>query len=633
MNASDEHSLTASQPLRRNPDNDLTDLLHLCRDPGQLFGLVYGGSRSGKTDLINQLLDRLPPGVEGLSIYLRNANGKSLRSVITYIVRQAYQLLAPTLNPPNQTTESLVEALDPVLQKATARVSVLVIHGLGAITKDVRWDLADQLCGVYHARHHRPAFMKLQIILCGDLELYDLAEKDLNSPLAGVCKPPIYISDLAEAEAMRLVNNALQEDGLPAEHAQKWAELVYQTAGGHRYLTQLFISHIQGLRVATTDNKRELVDHITEIILKQDRMFTALQATLIEYQLGAAVRRLVRKQARQDSQTEKLRVLGLVDDTGDIWLPRNRVFELALTNWFIEEQNPDHSTVSNNTTSKREHADVGIIVALPEEFRYLREIIATPLTPKGDDDTDVVFYHFTHGTYHCVATMAGDMGPGPVQFVTGRFLTNYQVKTLVLIGIAGSIDKEVLLGDIVVADSIIGWIENAKAVATDNLQELEFALGPEPYDSNDFSVKFQNFEFLHPEVFQRWQLDGSARYEHLKEIGFILRGQKKLRQAPRIIVGKIASGPVVVGSEAVKRKLKQHDRDTKAVEMEALGMMRGIKQYKKQFQPRALILRGISDFADERKSDLDEQTGNEIRRTAMLNTVALLLHALDLELL
>ena len=84
-------------------------------------------------------------------------------------------------------------------------------------------------------------------------------------------------------------------------------------------------------------------------------------------------------------------------------------------------------------------------------------------------------------------------------------------------------------------------------------------------------------------------------------------------------------------ASAFVRWLRARDRKYLAVEMEAAGLMAA--GYKQAVAARTLVLRGVSDIADERKAALEDQSTGALRRYAVRNAIRLLWSLLDAGLL
>jgi nucleoside phosphorylase len=86
-------------------------------------------------------------------------------------------------------------------------------------------------------------------------------------------------------------------------------------------------------------------------------------------------------------------------------------------------------------------------------------------------------------------------------------------------------------------------------------------------------------------------------------------------------VGPIASGSIVGASLAFAAWLKRTDRNYLAIQMDAGGVLAAI--YERTDPSKVLVIRGISDFGDKRKSALDQYGGGVFRKQAMRNSVRL----------
>jgi hypothetical protein len=93
-------------------------------------------------------------------------------------------------------------------------------------------------------------------------------------------------------------------------------------------------------------------------------------------------------------------------------------------------------------------------------------------------------------------------------------------------------------------------------------------------------------------------------------------------EQPELYSGHVACGPVVSAAPAFTHFLKKRDRKYLAIEMESAGVLAAASE--RLNQPATIVIRGISDFADERKAHLDNTGGGAFRYVAMHNAVKLL---------
>jgi nucleoside phosphorylase len=99
--------------------------------------------------------------------------------------------------------------------------------------------------------------------------------------------------------------------------------------------------------------------------------------------------------------------------------------------------------------------NLAIIVPLIEEFRVLRELVPSHIHHPEVEDA-IYYYPLDLGEpdYQAVVMVLGDMGTTPAGQITEKILNTIQPKLVALVGIAGALDRDVALGDVVVASEI-----------------------------------------------------------------------------------------------------------------------------------------------------------------------------------
>lgn len=279
--------------------------------------------------------------------------------------------------------------------------------------------------------------------------------------------------------------------------------------------------------------------------------------------------------------------------------------------------------------------DIGIVIALKEEFGEFFPHIAA--SPEYNDEINQYWYLFERAdnkghNYRCVVTFMEDMTPAKSAVIAERLMSQFRPSTIVNIGIAGSMDDEVLLGDVVVADQADDYLYEAKALSG-RRRNFEFSLKGDPYKSSSAYVRHvTNLPYAYSNETQTWLTGCANDLQALLKpaISAKLVRKELLRNNPEIKTGCIASGPVLGASTEFVDWLKgRRDRKFVALEMESAGVLAAA-------YPRGtdtLIIRGISDFSDNRKKDLDKIGKGALRRYAMHNAIGLLWVLLDLGLL
>jgi nucleoside phosphorylase len=185
-----------------------------------------------------------------------------------------------------------------------------------------------------------------------------------------------------------------------------------------------------------------------------------------------------------------------------------------------------------------------------------------------------------------------------------------------------------MLGDVVVGDQVDGYHVAAKVQGVGQL-----ALSGDVHRStHQLVIHANNLEKAYPEAFKSADTKCRAEYRrllgsHAGYGGFL--ANNLARGSLHIRSGHIASGPFVVASSEFAEWLRDRDRKYVAVEMEAYGVLLGAHRG----EVPGLVIRGISDLANERKTKMDSVGTGAIRRHAMRNASRVLLLLMQQNLL
>jgi nucleoside phosphorylase len=223
--------------------------------------------------------------------------------------------------------------------------------------------------------------------------------------------------------------------------------------------------------------------------------------------------------------------------------------------------------------------DCGLIVALQEEFKVIFPRINARAV--YDKEVEHFFYLFDYVsaagcTYRCVATFIGGMGPVKAALSTDRLVRSYSPLVVINLGIAGSVDSDLLLGDVVVAEQADDYLYQAKAVPATNGNTFEFRLNGDPYKTTRALIEHaRNLEFAHEDAVSRWCCDADTTFRVCveDEHRYDLLKRKVAREKPKIHTGNLASSTVVGAASEFVAWLKTRDRKYLAIEMEAAGVL------------------------------------------------------------
>jgi nucleoside phosphorylase len=201
-----------------------------------------------------------------------------------------------------------------------------------------------------------------------------------------------------------------------------------------------------------------------------------------------------------------------------------------------------------------------------------------------------------------------------------------------MLGIAAGSHSDVRVGDVVIASQVDNYLDSAKAQPGQAPGAFEFSLGGKAYQADfDFLTQVRNFEFVQLQAFTHWHQASARDLTELvpkEKVRTALVEKGLVRGTPSMMDAHLASGPVVGAAQQFTEWLrKSRDRNLKALEMESAGLMDAAM---KRVEPaRTLIIRGISDYGDQRKKQLDKVGEGALRRYAMRNATRLLFQLME----
>jgi len=279
--------------------------------------------------------------------------------------------------------------------------------------------------------------------------------------------------------------------------------------------------------------------------------------------------------------------------------------------------------------------DVGILMALKEEFEAFFPQIEGRCRPEQDPFTGDFYYHFEHPgdgrrPYRCMAAFVGSMGETEAGLLTGGVLREHGPETLVWLGIGAGIDEDVRVGDVVAATEVESYAQDAKAGEADPPAKFTFHLAGQTYrPSKDLVKQVKNLRFAHAEAFADWQTTACEKLpgEVSEDVLGTLRKERLVRERPAIHEGPVASGPFVGATKEFCDWVKTMNRKFLVLEMESGGFLAAVSAA--TMPAHSLVLRGVSDYGDERKHQLDRIGHGVLRRWAMANAAGLLWKLLE----
>jgi nucleoside phosphorylase len=238
---------------------------------------------------------------------------------------------------------------------------------------------------------------------------------------------------------------------------------------------------------------------------------------------------------------------------------------------------------------------VGAIVPQGAEFDFIRESLPFSGGEKVDGQQ---YHHFTiPGTgVTGVLRVLSDMGQAPATLAADRMISRLNVSLVVLIGTAAALDPDIQLGDVVVADQIQEYLRKARVIPEAGGEDFDFQRAAESWRINPRLLDHVNN--------WGWMADGEPAIAAWCQ-------SAALRQpgapgdppgGPKVHIGPVATGDLVVAAQAFTNWIRTADRKLVALEMEAGGA--ALAAYHND-QADFLVVRGVSDYADDRKNALD----------------------------
>ncbi len=278
--------------------------------------------------------------------------------------------------------------------------------------------------------------------------------------------------------------------------------------------------------------------------------------------------------------------------------------------------------------------DLGIVIALRDELREFMAFLPVGHTVVRDPQTGQYGYIFETPTTHqrCIVTLIGEMNPEPAALQTERLLASWAPRTVVMIGIAAGIHPDVRVGDVIIASQVDNYLASAKGEAGSAPGSFEFSLGGTVFHADHHLLtQVRNFEFITPQAFSRWRKECAESLQSIvpdEKARQTLRDHKLVRDSPDLLDAHLASDSVVGAAQQFTQWLRaKRDRNLKALDMESSGLM--MAAVKRMNPARTLVIRGVSDYGDERKSSLDALGDGALRQYAMRNATRLLWELLE----
>ena len=269
--------------------------------------------------------------------------------------------------------------------------------------------------------------------------------------------------------------------------------------------------------------------------------------------------------------------------------------------------------------------DYLILVPMDEEFKVARQVWEK-VGPNDQTNIDgFEYYRFRRkkGNREALIVMApmGMMGLAWAALFSHQAIKVWNPANVIQIGIAGSLVGDALpLGDVIIPDHVVGY-QIGDVVERDGKFEYDFRRRGAPAGLS--LVAEARGLARDVNEYQSWQ-------KNAFKASAIEDDECWRMKNPRAHIGEkdwLASGNFVVKSKQFAKEIRDIDDQVRAVEMEAMGLLDALRPI--EHPPRALLIRGISDYADPDKAHQDKSTGGKFRRAAMRSATQFMFDLVD----
>jgi adenosylhomocysteine nucleosidase len=251
--------------------------------------------------------------------------------------------------------------------------------------------------------------------------------------------------------------------------------------------------------------------------------------------------------------------------------------------------------------------DVGVLTVLSQETRAVAKAFERTRTSvrrlHDGQPTYEATFHTPGRALTAVLMQTLDRGAPSAAVATANLIQRYRPRVVVLVGIAGGIDPGLDIGDVVIPDQVICY--DARRVAPDGIHHR----GEATRLPREATLAVNDF------------------FSTLDEpVTLLAPGH---RVPFRVVRGSLGSGGAVITDKdaEIRRYLRRFDEKCRIVETEAGGLVQAVREQApgRHVPASWLVVRGISDHADENKGHRDHDLAAEHAAAAFVELLPFLL--------
>lgn len=260
---------------------------------------------------------------------------------------------------------------------------------------------------------------------------------------------------------------------------------------------------------------------------------------------------------------------------------------------------------------------VDIVVHIPLEAEYNEFVAVFPVIEEFPSELNLLACVEAPNGFKIGVVLQEKMGRSAAQAACEVAFEAFEFKAYVCLGIAGGLSKDLDLGDVCYTGTLIDIYDNAKVTdAASGGLDIQFA--PEFYSTLDKITAALGFVRTLSQLrdcHKDWQETQCRFAENLLPDPVPGRGDAlELVRAPKCLNGDIVCGQVAE-SDIYRTRLKGITRKILAIETESGPIF----DMCREARIPVLTIRGISDYANASKGELEAKSQNAVRSVAARN--------------
>ena len=264
--------------------------------------------------------------------------------------------------------------------------------------------------------------------------------------------------------------------------------------------------------------------------------------------------------------------------------------------------------------------DILLVVPLEEE---MSEVLRTFEIEENLSTARQVRYALkSFAEISLLAVLQEDMGYSAAAKACEDAYETYRFNLVISLGIAGGLSKDLALGDVAYTGTLFDVYNNAK-VSDSKTGGIAFESAPQSFETDrEISAAF-SFIRVMPELNQAYfdwsEFQGLLALERCPTLLTGRDGADEALRDPIAREGAIACG-LVTNSEGYNTALRSIHRNMLAVETESGAVFRFCNRH----NLKALAIRGVSDYANRSKGELEAKSRGAVRAVAAGNACSFL---------